>query len=109
MTVATLPTIPVELFADPPEIQCECNHDDGQCTATATVAAQLHCLDACDQPDAQPHGHEIRLLCWPCIGGLYITVCELLIGTMMRGGEPECSTCHRPTLSVHDLLRIRPL
>lgn len=107
---ATKTAIPEDLIRDFGEIQCCCEHGDGQCTNSARIEAVIHCIGQCEDPRYAPHGNIAELLCMECFTNLAYAVVETIVRMMMWHTALECQTCRAPVRTPHDVIReVRPL
>ena len=81
-------------------VRCQCARCD--CRHAATTVAEVHVVDHCHGPDANPFGNRVHLLCPGCLGGL-----ALHIGAYLRVVEPgaSCRTCGSEIRQESDILR----
>jgi hypothetical protein len=89
-------------------IGCQCHKH--RCPKSADFIVETHAIGRCDDPDLNPDGNTIQLLCGACLRRLTDHVEGFLNRFNYMVGIGECDTCGAPIQTKTDVIRgVQPL
>ncbi|BBX75078.1 hypothetical protein H7H78_06510 [Mycobacterium shinjukuense] len=74
------------------------------CSNQATHIVHRHAVDRCNQPQVDPFGNIVEILCIACLWRVEAEVlCQL--GRLRRHTDACCLTCGAPVSELSDIMR----
>jgi hypothetical protein len=80
-----------------------CQSEAG-CTNLATHIVHVHAVDNCNDPNLDPFGNIVDILCGVCVRLVEVEV-HLKVGQLTRRPGTHCLTCGAPVHEVRDIVR----
>lgn len=74
------------------------------CTNWASYVVHLHAVDECNDPDLDPFGNTVEILCIACLWHVEAKVL-LQVGRLTRSPGAFCLTCGAPVREPTDIMR----
>lgn len=74
------------------------------CTNRASYVVHLHAVDECNDPDLDPFGNTVEILCIACLWHVEAKVL-LQVGRLTRSPGAFCLTCGAPVREPTDIMR----
>lgn len=89
--------------------RCQCRHKHA-CDNPAAYIVHIHCIDNCNNPDADPFGNRIEIRCSTCLVTLRTDIAAKL-RQLKPWGQPACAGCGgAPIAEITDVIRdVTPL
>lgn len=88
--------------------RCQCRHKHA-CDNPAAYIVHIHCIDNCNNPDADPFGNRIEIRCSTCLAALRTDIAAKLY-QLKPWGRPACAGCGAPIAEITDVIRdVTPL
>lgn len=85
-------------------VACQCHKHP--CTGTAAFIVETHAVSHCNDPDLNPFGNQVRLLCEPCLTRTREVITREVAKLVAVSREPvACGTCGAPITRASDVLR----
>lgn len=89
-------------------VTCQCELQGciaaGGCDQPATEQVAFHKIDRCNDPDTDPFGNYVFLLCMPCLHKL-AKITAMRIGAWNMFGRRTCTSCGAPACVLGDIIR----
>lgn len=83
------------------------------CGAPAVAVAEIHAIDGCDQMGLSSYGDLVETLCQACLAtvrsAMATYVGDKRVMASRCGAHPVCTSCGRPTQSLHSVFAVRPI
>jgi hypothetical protein len=80
-----------------------CQSEAG-CANRATHVVHRHAVDRCNQPNLDPFGNIVDILCIGCVRSLKVEVLQQ-VDRITRCPEANCLTCGAPVQKLSDVMR----
>jgi hypothetical protein len=83
------------------DITCQ---SEAGCTNRATHVVHRHAVDRCNQPNLDPFGNIVDILCIGCVRSLKVEILQQ-VDRITRCPEANCLTCGAPVQKLSDIMR----